>query len=301
MGTIIVRLISFSSDAGHSWGAVLGEGIIDLGARLSGLPTLRAALVANALPAVQAEIAKLHDADFSFDQVHLEPVIPDAGQILCIGLNYDEHRIESRRERTGHPTIFARYPQSQIGHEGSILRPPESTMLDYEGELAIIIGETGRRISEQDALSFIAGYACYNDASVRDYQRHTSQFHPGKNFPATGGFGPWMVTADEIPDPTRLTIETRLNGTVVQAAGLDQLIFTIPELIAYCSVFTELRPGDVIVTGTPGGVGTGRTPPLWMKAGDLIEVEIPGVGLLANKVVDEVAVSSVRSASDILA
>lgn len=160
-------------------------------------------------------------------------------------------------------------------------------MLDYEGELAIVIGQSCRRVPADEAMAVIAGYACYNDGSIRDFQRHTTQFHPGKNWPATGAFGPWLVTPDEVPDPTALMIETRLNGHVVQSGSLNQLIFTLPDLVAYCSTFTELKPGDVIVTGTPGGVGAARKPPLWMKAGDIVEVEVSGIGVLINTVENE--------------
>ena len=281
-----MQLISFEGKVGSSWGAVVGSGIIDLKERL-GVATLRSALERHLLSEVEAILADEPPVDYELTNVRLEPVIPDPGQILCVGLNYSEHQMETRRERTEHPTIFARFGRSQIGHEATIIRPRESSALDFEGELAIIIGRQGRRISEDDALSFVAGYACYNDVTLRDFQKHTSQWHPGKNFPTTGAFGPWMVTADEIPDPTVLSIQTRLNGEVVQAAGLNQLIFSIPEIIAYCSTFTELRPGDVIATGTPGGVGSARKPPLWMKAGDRVEVEIPLVGCLANTVADE--------------
>jgi len=253
----------------------------------SGYETLRDALADDGLQTIRATVGGCHAIDFAVGDISFDPVIPDAGQILCIGLNYDEHRRETRREQTGNPTVFARYAQSQIGHEVPIVRPVESTMLDYEGELAVIIGTTARRVSIEDAMTIVAGYACYNDVSVRDFQRHTSQFHPGKNFPATGCFGPWMVTSDEIPNYEELTIETRVNGVVMQSAGLDQLIFSIPELVSYCSTFTELRPGDVIVTGTPGGVGSARTPPVWLKEGDVVEVEVSGVGLLSNAVVDE--------------
>lgn len=282
-----MRLISFTTEQGSTWGAIADQGIVDLGARLAGAATLRQAIESDGLSEARTVLAQNPRPDFQLAQVRLDPVIPDPGQILCIGLNYDEHRAETRREHTGHPTVFARFARSQVGHGSPIVRPPESTMLDYEGEVAIVIGHKARRVSRENALSVIAGYACYNDASMRDFQRHTSQFHPGKNFPATGAFGPWLVTADEIPDPEVLSIETRLNGTVVQSAGLDQMIFNIPELIAYCSTFTELLPGDVIVTGTPGGVGSARTPPLWMKAGDLVEVEVRGIGLLTNQIVDE--------------
>ena len=283
-----MRLVSFRVGAHCSWGAVVGDGVVDLRARL-GYPSLLAALQADALPAIFAKIAEVLEADHSLDSIQYLPVIGEPGQIICVGLNYHEHQVETRRDNTSHPTIFARYGRSQVGHGAAILRPPESVMLDYEGELALIIGAHARRISVEDALSVIAGYACYNDASVRDFQRHTTQFHPGKNFPATGAFGPWMVTTDEVPDPSELSIETRLNGSVMQSASLRQLIFPIPELIAYCSTFTELRPGDVIVTGTPGGVGAARKPPVWMKEGDRVEVDIAGVGRLENLVLDEAA------------
>ncbi len=264
---------------------ITADGIVDLGEAT----TLGQAIASGATRDLGAAMAANTNNAIPLDQVTWLPVITDPGQILCIGLNYDEHVKETRRERASHPTVFARFARCQVGHNAPILRPCESTMLDYEGELAIIIGKPGRRIEAARALDHIAGYACYNDASVRDFQRHTTQFHPGKNFPATGAFGPWIVTADEVPDYTALRLETRLNGVVVQSAGLDQMIFSIPELIAYCSTFTELLPGDVIVTGTPGGVGSARQPPLWMKHGDVVEVDIPGIGLLRNPVCDEAA------------
>ncbi len=283
-----MRLASFSVNGAASWGVVVDDGVIDVAKHIADLPTLRTALEADRLPQVRAIAASDMRPDYSLDEIRFEPVLPDAGMILCIGLNYEEHRLETKRERAGHPTVFSRFARSQVGHDCPMLLPPESSMFDYEGELAIVIGQNCRRIAVADAMSVVAGYACYNDGSIRDFQRHTTQFHPGKNWPGTGAFGPWLVTSDEIPDHTKLTIATRLNGEVVQSAGLDQLIFTLPELIAYCSTWTELRPGDVIVTGTPGGVGTARTPPLWMAEGDLVEVDIPGVGLLANRIEREV-------------
>lgn len=284
-----MKLASFRSANGSSWGAVTPDGILDLGPAFvaKGMPSILSVLEQQALGSLAAEVEARKGTETPISGVQLEPVIPEPGQILCIGLNYQTHLEETQREPSGYPTVFVRYARCQIGHGEAILRPPETETLDFEGELAIIIGRTGRRIAESDAMDYVAGYACYNDASVREYQRHTTQFHPGKNFPATGAFGPWMVTADEIPDYRKLTIETRLNGETVQSAGLDQLIFSIPRLIAYCSTFSELRPGDVIVTGTPGGVGAARKPPLWMKAGDVVEVEVSDVGLLSNPVVDE--------------
>ena len=183
--------------------------------------------------------------------------------------------------------IFARYPDSQVGHGQPMLRPRESVQLDFEGELAVVIGKVARRVPAARALDYVAGYSCYNDGSIRDWQRHTSQFTPGKTFPGTGGFGPWLVTTDEIPDPAKLTYETRLNGQVMQKAPLSDLVFDVPALVAYCSIFTTLNPGDVIVTGTTGGVGAFRKPPLWMKPGDVVEVEISGIGTLRNTIADE--------------
>jgi 2-keto-4-pentenoate hydratase/2-oxohepta-3-ene-1,7-dioic acid hydratase in catechol pathway len=160
---------------------------------------------------------------------------------------------------------------------------------DYEGELAVVIGKRARHVPRGRAYEHVAGYGCFNDGSLRDYQRHSVQWTPGKNFHASGSFGPWLVTSDEAPDPAAFELETRLNGTVVQHESVGELCFDVPQLIEYCSTWTQLEPGDVIVTGTPGGVGAGRKPPLWMKAGDTVEVEIRGVGLLRNTIVDEQA------------
>jgi 2-keto-4-pentenoate hydratase/2-oxohepta-3-ene-1,7-dioic acid hydratase in catechol pathway len=186
------------------------------------------------------------------------------------------------------PTIFTRFANSQTGHLANIVRPRVSHELDFEGELAIIIGKAGRYISKADAWGHVAGYACYNDGSVRDFQRHTHQFTPGKNFPDTGSFGPWMMTPDELGELGPLRIQTRVNGQVVQDATFEQMIFDIPRIIEYCSSFTKLEPGDVIATGTPGGVGAKRTPPLWLKPGDTVEVEIDRLGTLRNGIADEV-------------
>jgi 2-keto-4-pentenoate hydratase/2-oxohepta-3-ene-1,7-dioic acid hydratase in catechol pathway len=201
-----------------------------------------------------------------------------------VGLNYEEHRVETGRDKTENPALFIRVAESQVGHDQPILMPAESTNLDYEGEIAVVIGRRGRRIKDEDAWKHIAGYACYNDGSVRDWQRHTLQWTAGKNFSRTGGFGPWMVTRDEIADGEELTLETRLNGQVMQHATTAQMIHRIPRLIGYISTFTPLEPGDVIVTGTPGGVGARRTPPVWMKPGDTVEVEVSKVGVLVNTI-----------------
>jgi 2-keto-4-pentenoate hydratase/2-oxohepta-3-ene-1,7-dioic acid hydratase in catechol pathway len=281
-----MKLATFAIDGKHSWGAIDGNEVVDLGA-IPGLPFdgIRALLAADALGAARRALAGAPRMPIA--AITWLPVIPDPSKILCIGLNYETHRKETGRDKTDHPSVFTRFADTLIGHGSDIERTKVSTWLDYEGELAIIIGKPGRHIARDDAMSHIAGYACFNDATIRDWQRHTIQFTPGKNFPATAPFGPWMTTADEIADITKLRITTRLNGAVVQDAGFDQLIFPIDELIAYCSAFTPLAAGDVIATGTPGGVGFKREPMLFMKPGDRIEVDIPGVGCLVNGICDE--------------
>jgi len=280
-----MKLLSYQRQGQASWGLLSEDGgVIDGPPLTQGrYPSLRAALQAQALPDI-AHAARGRAADFGLDDVQLLPVIPDPGKILCVGLNYEEHRRETQRAPTGEPTLFLRVASSQVGHGQAILCPAESHKLDYEGEIAVVIGKRGRRISEADAYGHIAGYAPYNDASVRDWQQHTTQWTPGKNFDATGAFGPWMVTRDDVPDGADLSLTTRLNGEVVQHASTAQLIFGIARLIHYISRFATLEPGDVIVTGTPGGVGFKRTPPLFMQDGDVVEVEVAGVGCLSNRV-----------------
>ena len=281
-----MKLATFKREGRTSWGVVVTDGIADMGAALAGrYAGIKAVIAADALHEVAAAVDAAPRIDAS--EVEWLPVLPDPGKILCIGLNYETHRQETGREATGHPAVFTRFADTQIGHDAPILRPHVSTALDYEGELAIVIGRGGRYIGRDDAMAHVAGYACYNDATIRDWQRHTIQFTPGKNFPGTGGFGPALVTADEIADYRSLRLETRVNGETVQSAGLYQLIFDIPTLIEYCSGFTPLSPGDVIATGTPGGVGFKREPQLFLKPGDTVEVEISGVGLLSNGVADE--------------
>jgi 2-keto-4-pentenoate hydratase/2-oxohepta-3-ene-1,7-dioic acid hydratase in catechol pathway len=280
-----MKLATVSVGSRPCWGVIEGEDFVEVGAVLDGIADLRGILAAGALARI-AEAAP-RAPRHRLSTVSFLPVIPNPDKILCVGLNYESHRRETGRAEVGHPTMFLRVASSQVGHDAPILLPRVSSQLDYEGELAVIIGTPGRYIAEADAFAHVAGYACYNDGSLRDWQRHTHQFTPGKNFPATGAFGPWMVTADEIEDIEALRLTTRLNGEVVQQAGLDQLIFSIPRIIAYCSAFTRLEPGDVIATGTPGGVGFKREPQLFMKPGDVVEVDIPGVGLLRNPIARE--------------
>ena len=281
-----MKLASFAVSGVPTWGAIDGAFAIDVGAVLHDrFPDLKAIIAADGLAAVAGALAAA--PRHALDAVRFLPVIPNPDKILCIGLNYEMHRKETGRTEVANPTVFGRFANSQTGHLCRILRPRVSERLDFEGELAIVIGRAGRYIPRADALAHIAGFACYNEGSIRDFQYHTHQFTPGKNFPETGAFGPWMVTPDEMGEIGPQRLQTRLNGEVVQDALLSQMIFDIPTQIEYCSSFTRLEPGDVIVTGTPGGVGAKRTPPLWMKPGDTVEVEIDRVGLLRNTIAQE--------------
>lgn len=282
-----MKLASYRHGGRETFGVVSGSGVVELADIAAEVgETLKQALQRGALAQIAAWSAR-RSATLSLNDVEFLPVIPDTGKVLCIGINYRSHVEEAGREIPAHPMVFARFAESQTGHQQPIVRPAASIKLDFEGELAVVIGRQARHVKAERALDFVAGYACYNDGSVRDWQRHTSQFTPGKNFPRTGGFGPWLTTTDEIPDPSKLELTTRLNGNVVQHATTNDLIFSVPKLIEYCSTFTVLNPGDVIITGTTGGVGAFRDPPLWMKPGDLVEVEISRIGVLRNTIVDE--------------
>jgi 2-keto-4-pentenoate hydratase/2-oxohepta-3-ene-1,7-dioic acid hydratase in catechol pathway len=278
-----MRLVSFEKNGRPSFGIVTGGGIVDAAPRLK-RSGLREALAAGAL----GELERLAEGspDFGLDEIAFAPPIPDAAaKLLCVGINYLPHIKEMGRERPDRPVLFVRFGGSIVGHGQPLLKPRESEQLDYEGELAVVIGKRARRVSRERAYDYVAGYSCFNDGSVRDYQRHSQQFTPGKNFHASGSFGPWLVTKDEIPDPRELKLTTRLNGAVMQQESVAELCFDVPQLIEYCSTWTQLEPGDVIVTGTPGGVGAGRKPPVWMKPGDTVEVEISAIGTLRNPVV----------------
>jgi 2-keto-4-pentenoate hydratase/2-oxohepta-3-ene-1,7-dioic acid hydratase in catechol pathway len=280
-----MKLASFSTAQGASYGVVGAKGIVDLRRYLGNqFPDLKALIAGNGL----AQVAQYVSAtpDYQASDVTWLPVIPNPDKIVCVGLNYQDHVVETGRDNTEQPAIFLRLPESQVGHRQPIVRPRESTHLDFEAEIAVIIGTPGRRISQQNAYNHVFGYACYNDGSVRDWQRHTIQWTAGKNFPRTGAFGPWMVTADEIPPGSRMTLSCRLNGQQMQHATTEQMIFRIPKIIEYVSTWTTLAPGDVLVTGTPGGVGARRTPPVWMKPGDKVEIEIDKVGILENTIAD---------------
>lgn len=277
-----MAFVSFRrADGSTSFGTLDGDRIVDLGAAPGAPIDLKAAITAGTLATLTS------DTHVALAEVTLLPVLPNPGKILCVGHNYESHRQETGRAKVDHPSIFTRFADTLIAHGQPIIRPKVSTDLDFEGELAIVIGTGGRAIAEADALSQIAGFACFNDASVRDWQWHTSQFAPGKNFPGTGALGPQLVTPDEAGDLADVHVVTTLNGEVVQDQPIRDMIFPLAKIIAYISAFTPLAPGDVIATGTPGGVGAKRTPPLWMKAGDIVEVTIGPIGTLTNPVADE--------------
>jgi 2-keto-4-pentenoate hydratase/2-oxohepta-3-ene-1,7-dioic acid hydratase in catechol pathway len=279
-----MKFLSYSTGGEASFGLAAEAGVIDLKSRL-GIGSLKALIASGGLAGAARFAGQA--ADYPWSAVAFLPVIPDPDKIICIGINYEEHRAETGRSAVAHPTVFTRFADTQVGHGQPIIKPKVSETVDYEGELAVVIGREARGVAEADALSHVAGFACYNDVSIRDFQRHTTQFTPGKNFPGTGPFGPYLVTPDEVGALGPQRIQTRLNGQVVQDSTLEHMIFDVPKLIAYLSLWTLLRPGDVIVTGTPGGVGAARTPPLWMKPGDEVEVEIDRVGLLKNRVAAE--------------
>lgn len=276
-----MKLMSFRRpDGTASWGIAAADGVIDC----AGIaPSLRDGLSIMDKVATAAKAP----ATYGYGAIQYLPVVPNAGKLLCIGLNYATHVKEGGREPPKQPMIFVRFNNSVVGHNQALVRPKASDKFDFEGELVVIIGKTCRHVAKADWQSVVAGYTCFNDGSIRDFQRHTTQFTPGKNFYQSGAFGPYMITPDEVGDITSKELITRLNGEVMQHAPINDLLFDIPTLIEYCSTFTQLEPGDAIVTGTTGGVGFARTPPVWMKPGDKIEIEVTGVGVLTNTIIDE--------------
>jgi 2-keto-4-pentenoate hydratase/2-oxohepta-3-ene-1,7-dioic acid hydratase in catechol pathway len=282
-----MKLASYLADGAEAFGVVRDDGVITLnnlfGARAA---SLRDALAADMLPQIR-EAARNAKPDRKLSEITFLPVIPNPDKIACAGINYRSHASETGREIPKQPSMFLRLVNTLVGHEGEMIRPTVSQNFDFEGELAVVIGRGGRHIPMERALEHVAGYTCFVDGSVRDYQKFSVT--SGKNFPGSGPLGPWMVTTDEIPDPTKLTLMTRLNGQEMQRSGTDLLIYSIPHIIAFCSDFTTLTPGDVIATGTPEGVGHRRNPQVWMKPGDVLEVEITGIGTLRNRIVDEKA------------
>lgn len=279
-----MQLLSFKHGNSLSYGVAENDAVVDVGSQLH-----------NAYPTLRDALGHLDEIEVAIDQApriklaHIEFMAPiwNSARIVCVGLNYKAHIAETGRDTPKYPILFPRYADSQVGHKQAMLRPSVSTQFDFEGELAVIIGKEGRHIGIDDAMQYVAGYSCFNDGSIRDYQRHTSQFMPGKCFWRSGSFGPWLVTRDEIADPNALRLQTRLNGEVMQDAGIDDLLFGIPQLVSYISDIWPLAAGDVIATGTPGGVGAFRDPKVWMQPGDIVEVEITKLGTLTNPIVDE--------------
>ncbi|MFD0666714.1 fumarylacetoacetate hydrolase family protein [Ramlibacter sp. MAHUQ-53] len=283
-----MRFVSFEKQGQASYGVWQDEAAwlqapADFQARF---PDLKSVIAAGQLEALE-QAARQANQVVSAAEARLLPVIANPGKVFCVGLNYKTHVAEMKRADSEYPAIFTRFADSLSAHGAPLPKPSTTNRFDFEGELAVIIGKGGRRIAQADAFEHIAGYACFNDGTARDWQRHTHQWTPGKNFPATGPLGPFMATRQAIPDVNALNLQTRLNGQVMQSASLSDLIFTLPVIIEYLSGFTTLSPGDIIATGTPGGVGDKREPAVYMKAGDVIEVEITGLGTLRNTVVDE--------------
>ncbi|PUE20679.1 5-carboxymethyl-2-hydroxymuconate isomerase [Limnohabitans sp. MMS-10A-160] len=284
-----MKLLSFIHQGRETWGALVGpDAIVDLGKTLPQYATLTDYIASGAyLNAKQDVVGK--SADVKLADITFLPVIPKPEKIVCAVRNYMDHHQEvlaagMHRELSEEPPIFLRVWRSQVAHGQPIICPKVSGSLDWEGELAVIIGKEGRNIAEANAFDHVAGYSCYNDGSIREWQFHAKQIASGKNFESTGGFGPWMVTADEIAPNQELKLITRLNGEVVQSSHTGHMIFSIAKLISYASTIFTLVPGDVIATGTPAGVGWSRKPAWFMKPGDVCEVEIEGIGTLVNPI-----------------
>ncbi len=281
-----MRLISFLKNGSQHVGKMINETeALDVTLSRPGIASLKDLLETDTLSELQSitegrNLEKISDLD-------LLPVIPNPSKVICVGINYVAHAAEAGRKVGDYPVIFQRYADTLVGHRQNLVCPVVSEEFDFEGELAVIIGKGGRHIRPEDAMSHVAGFSCFNDASVRDWQFHSHQYGMGKNFQNSGALGPEMVTADEIRDYRALEIESFLNGEKMQEGKLSQLAFDIPAIISYVSKAIAWRPGDVIATGTPSGVGFKRKPPIFLKEGDVFDVSIPGVGRLSNPVVSE--------------
>jgi 2-keto-4-pentenoate hydratase/2-oxohepta-3-ene-1,7-dioic acid hydratase in catechol pathway len=275
-----MRLIRYRQDEHAAWGFVSGGGAGDqvLAPDHPDAPPLLKALAAQELAAAKPAAP----AGLQLSGLHLLPPIVPTATVYCIGLNYRAHVEEAGRSTASFPSVFLRRPASLVAAGEILQHPGVSPEFDFEGEVAVIIGKPGRHIAQADAMEHVGAYTCFNDGSARDFQKHS--IAAGKNFEASGSCGPWLVTADDVQDPRTLVLTTRLNGQTVQHESLERLIFPVPYLVHYLSLFAYLRTGDVIATGTPAGVGATRQPPLWMKPGDRIEVEVSGIGVLSNAI-----------------
>lgn len=280
-----MKLASFKRGSHATWGVATDDGLIDLGNVFGGaMPDLASVLAADALDQVR-EASAGESAQIGFDDVTFLPVFADSTRLVCVGRNYGTHVAEMGMELPETPNVFFKIPSALAAHEQEIVRPKVSTHFDFEAELTVVFGKTARHVAAADWRDVVAGYTILNDGSIRDWQKQNLM--AGKNFPQTSGYGPFFVTADEIDDPQALRIMSRLNGETMQDDTTGNMIFKIDRLIEYVTGFTEMQPGDAISTGSPAGVAAGREPPTWMKAGDVIEVEIEGLGTLRNPVVDE--------------
>ena len=279
-----MKLLSFTINQRDTFGILEGDQIIDIGARMPTTSLLHL-IQEGLIQQVQDQVGS-KEADYALTDIKFLKPLRDEGRFICVGRNYKGHLAEANMKLPDFPSMFIRLGSSVVAHQSSLVLPKVSQQFDFEGELALVIGKAGRHISRQDAFKYIIGYSIFMDGSIRDFQFGHS-LTAGKNFQSTGSFGPYLVTADEVGDPSQLDLRTRLNGEEVQHTITDDLIFDIPYLIEYISSYTTLMPGDIIATGTPEGVGFARTPPLWMKEGDILEVEISTIGKLQNIVIAE--------------
>ncbi|MYD46053.1 MAG: fumarylacetoacetate hydrolase family protein [Gammaproteobacteria bacterium] len=277
-----MRWLSFTLEGRSSFGYVEEENVVDLGA-VCNLPDLKSTLQTGCLEFLQQVLCD-RAPRIPLQTIEFLPPIPNPSKVLCIGLNYVAHQEETGHGGEDQPTLFVRFGEAQVGHNGTMLRPQESNSLDFEGEIALVIGSSGRRIPKGECVNHVFGFSCYNDGSVREFQRHTSQFTAGKNFAQTGGFGPWIMTPEEIGNLEDMELLTHLNGELVQHAWSSDMVFDFASILSYCSTFIDLEPGDVIVTGTPGGVGARRKPPVFMDEGDVVSVTVRPIGTLTNTV-----------------
>lgn len=282
-----MKLVSFHLNGRAGYGAVVGERVVDLGAHFADTPDLATLLASPAQLAKARELAASAKGEHALTDVTLAPVIPAPGKVICVGINYVAHAEEAGRKVGKHPVIFQRFAETLLAHNAPLVRPKVSEEFDFEAELAVVIGKGGSHITPEDAMDHVAGYTCFNDASVRDWQFHTHQYGMGKTFRFTGALGPWLVTADEIADYRELQVRGILNGEQLQEGNLSELAFDIPHLISYVSQALDWNPGDILATGTPSGIGFKRNPPIFLKPGDVFEVTVSQIGTLSNPVIDE--------------
>lgn len=285
------KLASFTIDGRAAYGAITDDGVVDLSTRFGARwPSLKQVIEAGALGELVSATAEMKP-DYPVSAITYEIPIPQPEKIICVGVNFPDRNAEYKdgQEAPPNPSLFVRFPRSFTGHDQPLLRPPESEQLDYEGEIVIVIGKGGRRIAEADALSHIAALSLCNEGTIRDWVRHAKfNVTQGKNFDRSGSIGPWLVPFTDERQIADIRLETRVNGEVRQSDRTSRMIFSFRKIIAYVSTFTTLVPGDIIVTGTPTGAGARFDPPIWLKPGDVIEVEADGIGILRNTVKDEV-------------